>query len=80
MDEGVEVLRELLIEPRWGRGGWFPVGMPFLIEGVDGVRDDGKEEREPCLPMLLLVVPVVPLVEGRYESTEAIMAVYERDS
>ena len=46
------------------------------MEGLDGVRDDGNEEREPCRPMLLLVVP---LVEGRYESTEAIMAVYKRN-
>ena len=53
--------------------------MPFLIEGLDGVRDDGNEEREPCRPMLLPVVPVVPLVEGRYESTDAMMAVYERN-
>ena len=74
VDEGVDGLRELLMEPRCGRGGWFPIGIPFLIEGFDGVREDGNEESEPWRPMLL-VVPVVPLVEGRYESTEAIVAI-----
>jgi len=69
-------VRELLIEPRRGTGGGFAVGIPFRIEGFDGVRDEGKEESEPCRLRLLLAVPLLPpLVEGRYERTEVMIAV-----
>ena len=75
-EEGVDGVRELLIEPRRGTGGGFAVGMPFRIEGFDGVRDEGKEESEPCRLRLLLAVPLLPpLVEGRYERTEVMIAV-----
>ena len=50
------------------------MGMPLRIEGFDGVRDEGKEERDPCRLRLLLAVPLVPLVEGRYERTEVMLA------
>lgn len=69
-------MRELLIEPRRGTGGGFVVGMPFRIEGFDGVRDEGNEESEPCRLRLLLAVPLLPpLVEGRYERTEVMIDV-----
>lgn len=68
-------MHELLIEPRRGTGGGFEVGTPFRIEGFDGVRDEGKDESEPCRLRLLLAVPLVPLVEGRYERTEVMIAV-----
>lgn len=51
------------------------VGRPFLIEGFEGVRDEGKEDREPCRLRLLLAVPLVPLVEGLYESTEVMFKI-----
>lgn len=47
VEEGVEGVRELLMDPRCGRGGWFAVWMPFWIEGFDGVRDDGKDDSDP---------------------------------
>ena len=47
VEEGVEGVRELLMDPRCGRGGWFTVWMPFGIEGFDGVRDDGKDDSDP---------------------------------
>ena len=68
----MEEARELLIEPRCGRGGWLVVGIPFRIDGLEGVRDEGKDESDSCRLRLLLMVPVVPLVEGRYERTEVI--------
>ena len=49
--------------------------MPFRIEGFEGVRDEGKDERDPCRLRVLLAVPLVPLVEGRYERTELMLAV-----
>ena len=49
--------------------------MPFRIEGFEGVRDEGKDERDPCRLSVLLAVPLVPLVEGRYERTEVMLAV-----
>lgn len=67
-------VRELLIEPRRGKGGCIVVGMPLRIEGFDGVRDEGKDESEPCRFRLLVAVPLVPLVEGRYERTEVMIA------
>lgn len=69
-------MRELLIEPRRGSGGGFAVGIPFRIEGLDGVRDEGNEESEPCRLRLVLAVPLLPpLVEGRYERREVMIAV-----
>lgn len=47
VEEGVDVVRELLIEPRCGSGGWLVGYTPFLIEGFDGVREEGNEESDP---------------------------------
>lgn len=45
VEEGVDGVRELLLmEPLCGRGGAMPV--PLRIEGLDGVRVEGKEDRE----------------------------------
>lgn len=47
VEEGIERLQELLMEPRCGSGGWFVEGMPFVIEGLEGVREEGNEESDP---------------------------------
>lgn len=65
LDDGVEGLLELLMEPlRAGIGG-VVVGAPLRIEGLEGVRDDGKEDSEAWRSRVLVVLLVVPLVEGR---------------
>jgi hypothetical protein len=48
-------------------------GIPFRIEGIDGVRDEGKEDNDACRLRLLLPLAVVPLVDGRYGRTDAMM-------
>lgn len=40
-----------------------PAGMPFRIEGFDGVREDGNEDREG-FRLRVLPLAVVPLVDG----------------
>ena len=45
VEEGVDGVRELLLtDARCGRGGAGPVTL--RMEGLDGVRVEGKEERE----------------------------------
>lgn len=45
-EDGVEGLLELLMEPlRPGIGG-VAVGAPLRIEGLEGVRDEGKDDSE----------------------------------
>lgn len=39
--------------------------MPLCMEGFDGVRVEGKDDKEVWRLRLMLVLPVVPLVEGR---------------
>lgn len=46
------------------------VGMPLRIEGIEGVREEGNEDKEACRVRLLLAPGAVPFVEGRYESTD----------
>lgn len=64
-EDGVDGVRELLAEPRCGRGGGFSAIMPLRMEGFEGVREDGTEDSEPCLCNLPFDVPEVPLVDGR---------------
>ena len=46
VDDGVERVPELLIDPpRLGCGG-VVVGAPFRIDGLEGVREAGKEDRD----------------------------------
>ena len=66
MEEGVEGVRELPMDPRFGTGGAAD-GMPFWTEGLDGIREDGNEDNEGRR----LELVIEPLVEGRYGSTEA---------
>ena len=47
--------------------------MPLRIEGFEGVREEGNEDDDPWLFKLLLWVPEVPLVDGRYDRTEVIL-------
>ena len=72
----VEKLREVLVEPRRGTGGIVPVGMPLRFEWLEGILVDGNEE-SGVWRLILLVVLVVPLLEGRYERTDVIFSVYE---
>lgn len=45
LEEGVDGVRELLLTDSWrGRGGQVPVKL--RIEWLDGVRVEGKEDRE----------------------------------
>lgn len=43
------------------------------MEGIEGVRDEGNDDKEACRVRLLLALAVVPLVEGRYERIDAMM-------
>lgn len=61
-DDGV---RELLIDGWRTERGIAPDIMPFRIEGFDGVREDGNEDREGFRLRVLLPLAVVPFVEGR---------------
>lgn len=49
------------------------VGMPLRMDGIEGVREDGKEDKEACRFRLLLPLAIVPLVEGRYDRTDAMV-------
>lgn len=61
--EGVDGVRELLLtDSLCGRGGAVPV--PLRIEGLDGVRVEGKEDKEVWRLRTVFALPV-PLVEGR---------------
>ena len=74
VDDGVEGVRELLLDPRGLLRGRITVGMPLRMEVVDGVRDDGKEDKEVCRFRLLceLPLPDVPFVDGLWGSIVAI--------
>ena len=65
--EGVETVRELLLtDTGRGIGGILPAGVPLLrMDGFDGVRVEGKDDKEVCRLRGALVLLVVPLVEGR---------------
>lgn len=41
-----------------------PGGTPFRIEGFEGVREDGNDDKEG-LRLRVLPLAVVPFVEGR---------------
>lgn len=43
------------------------------MEGFEGVREDGKDEREAWRSRALWLLPVVPLVGGRYMRVEAMV-------
>ena len=74
-EDGVDGVRELLTEgPRCGARGAAPVGIPLRTEGFDGILVDGKEDNEACLWEFAVTLPVVPLVDGRYERTEVMAA------
>ena len=71
MEEGVDGVRELLLrDSRCGGRGIVPVTL--RIERLEGVRVEGKEEREVWRLRRVAVLPVAPLVEGRYERTDVI--------
>ncbi len=64
VEEGVEGVHELLLtDSRCGKGGAMLV--PLRIEGLDGVRVEGNEDREVWRFRMVFALPVVPLVEGR---------------
>ena len=68
VEEGLDVVRELLFDPRrFGMGG-AAEDMPFWIEGFEVVREDGKDDKEGRR----LEAEIEPLVDGRYGRTEAI--------
>lgn len=46
LEDGVEGLLELLMEPLRPSMGGVVVGAPLRIEGLEGVRDDGKDDSE----------------------------------
>ena len=73
MEDGVEGVRERLADPRYGKGGGFSVGMPLRTDGFEGVREEGTEDDEPWMLRLLLWVPDVPVVDGRYDRTEVML-------
>lgn len=50
-------------------------GTPLRMEGIEGVREEGKEDKDACRVRFVLALAVVPLVEGRYERTDAILLV-----
>ena len=50
--------------PRPGIGG-VVAGAPFRIEGLEVVREEGKDVRDACRSRVLVALPIVPLVEGR---------------
>ena len=49
------------------------VGMPLRIEGIEGVREEGNDDKDACRVRLLLALGAVPFVEGRYERTDDMM-------
>ena len=65
--EGVETVGELLLtDTGRGIGGILPAGVPLLrMDKFDGVRVEGKDDKEVCRLRGTLVLLVVPLVEGR---------------
>lgn len=65
--EGVETVRELLLtDTGRGVGGILLAGVPLLrMDRFDGVRTEGKDDKEVCRLRGALVLPVVPAVEGR---------------
>ena len=46
------------------------LGMPLRMEGIEGVREAGNEDKDACRVRLLPALVVVPFVEGRYERTD----------
>lgn len=50
--------------------GIFAVGKPLRMEGIDGVREEGKEDKDACRVRLLFALVAVPFVVGRYERTD----------
>ena len=74
-EDGVDGARELLLtDPRRRIGGTVLFRVPLLrIDGLEAVRVDGKDDSEVCRFKGAVALPVL-LVEGRYESTEVILA------
>ena len=71
--DGVSVL--LALDPRRGIGGIMLEADPLLrTDGFEGVRVEGKDDNEVCRLRGALVLAVVPLVEGRYERMEVMLA------
>lgn len=61
MEDGVEGVRELLLDPRrFGMAG-AAVDMPLWVDRFEVFREDGKEDSEGRW----LEVVIEPLVEGR---------------
>ena len=75
-DADVEKLLELFVDSRRGSGGIVPVGMPLRVEWLEGILVEGKEESE-VWRFTPLALPVVPLVEGRYDRTDVIFMVFD---
>lgn len=46
------------------------LGTPLRIEGIEGVREEGNDDRDACRVRLLLALATVPFVEGRCERTD----------
>lgn len=44
--------------------------MPLRMEGIEGVREEGNEDKDACRVRLLLALGAVPFVEGRYDKTD----------
>ena len=61
MEEGVDGVRELLVDPRRIGIGGAADGVVFWADGLEPVRDDGKEDSEGRR----LEAEEEPLVEGR---------------
>lgn len=49
------------------------MGIPLRTNGFDACLVDGKEDNEVCFGLVPLVLPVVPLVDGRYERAVVIV-------
>lgn len=74
--EGVEEgVLELLTDGCRIERGMMGFGAPLRIEGIEGVREEGNEDKDACRVRFVFALVAVPFVEGRYERTDAILLV-----
>ena len=73
-DEEIETTLEAVEDTRCGILGGAPGGPPVREEWRDGAFVDGKDERDGCRLMPLVLLALVPLVEGRWGKADAILA------
>jgi len=78
-DVGVEGVFELLFDPFRGNRAPCAICMPLWVDLVDGVRVEGKDDKDAWRLTIPLALPVVPLVEGRYERAVVIFLPFKTE-